>query len=100
MPGRVVCELSLRLFLLHGGIIYAAESTGLRKIRSAITSISGSMSPSWAAHESGIFAKHGLQVEVVAMPSGLQGITTLAAREVDFVHYRRRHDRGRSHRRP
>jgi NitT/TauT family transport system substrate-binding protein len=44
------------------------------------------MSPSWAAHESGIFAKHGLQVEVVAMPSGLQGITTLAAREVDFVH--------------
>jgi NitT/TauT family transport system substrate-binding protein len=27
-----------------------------------------------------------LQVEVVAMPSGLQGINTLAAREVDFVH--------------
>ena len=44
------------------------------------------MSPAWAAHESGIFAKHGLQVEVVAMPSGLQGINTLAAREVDFVH--------------
>jgi ABC-type nitrate/sulfonate/bicarbonate transport system substrate-binding protein len=86
MPGREVLRIVVAAFLLHGGIIYAAESTGLRKIRSAITSISGSMSPSWAGHESGIFAKHGLQVEVVAMPSGLQGITTLAAREVDFVH--------------
>ncbi|HEY0725509.1 MAG TPA: ABC transporter substrate-binding protein, partial [Pyrinomonadaceae bacterium] len=74
------------LYFIQCGSLYAAESTGLRKIRAAVTSISGSMSPSWAAHESGIFAKHGLQVEVVAMPSGLQGITTLAAREVDFVH--------------
>ena len=64
----------------------AAEQAGLRKIRVAVTSISGSMSPPWAAHESGIFAKHGLQVEVIATPSGLQGINTLAAREVDFVH--------------
>ena len=86
MPRRKVLRIVIAMIFLHGGIIYAAESTGLRKIRSAITSISGSMSPSWAAHESGIFAKHGLQVEVVAMPSGLQGITTLAAREVDFVH--------------
>jgi NitT/TauT family transport system substrate-binding protein len=64
----------------------AADSGGLRKIRSAVTTVSGSMSPPWAAHESGIFEKHGLQVEVIATPSGLQGINTLAAREVDFVH--------------
>jgi ABC-type nitrate/sulfonate/bicarbonate transport system substrate-binding protein len=44
------------------------------------------MAPAWAAHESGIFAKHGLQVEVIATPSGLQGMNTLIAREVDFVH--------------
>lgn len=86
MPKREVLRFVMAAFFLYGGIIYAADPTGLRKIRSAITSISGSMSPSWAAHESGIFAKHGLQVEVVAMPSGLQGINTLAAREVDFVH--------------
>lgn len=86
MPKREVLQFVIAAFFLYGGITLAAEPTGLRKIRSAITSISGSMSPSWAAHESGIFAKHGLQVEVVAMPSGLQGINTLAAREVDFVH--------------
>ncbi len=86
MPRRRLVRILVALFFLCAGITHAAEQTGLRRIRAAITSISGSMSPAWAAHESGIFAKHGLQVEVVAMPSGLQGITTLAAREVDFVH--------------
>ncbi len=86
MPWRKLPRIVIAVFFLHCGITYAGEPTGLRKIRAAITSISGSMSPAWAAHESGIFAKHGLQVEVVAMPSGLQGINTLAAREVDFVH--------------
>lgn len=66
--------------------LWAGEQPSLRKIRSAVTSISGSMSPPWAAHEAGIFAKHGLQVEVIATPSGLQGMNTLIAREVDFVH--------------
>lgn len=86
MPRREVLRIVIAMLFLHGGIVYAAEPNSLRKIRSAITSISGSMSPSWAAHESGIFAKHGLQVEVIATPSGLQGINALAAREVDFVH--------------
>jgi NitT/TauT family transport system substrate-binding protein len=86
MPRRKLPRIFIAVFFLHAGMTYAAEPSGLRKIRAAITSISGSMSPAWAAHESGIFAKHGLQVEVVAMPSGLQGINTLAAREVDFVH--------------
>lgn len=86
MPRRKLLRIVIAGFFLHAGIAYAGEPSGLRKIRAAITSISGSMSPAWAAHESGIFAKHGLQVEVVAMPSGLQGINTLAAREVDFVH--------------
>jgi NitT/TauT family transport system substrate-binding protein len=64
----------------------AGEATGLRRVRAAVTSISGSMAPAWAAHESGAFARHGLQVEVIATPSGLQGMNTLIAREVDFVH--------------
>jgi len=63
----------------------AGESPPLRKIRAAITSISGSMVPPWAAHEAGIFKKYGLQVEVIAMPSGIQGINALIAGEVAFV---------------
>lgn len=63
----------------------AGEPLPLRKIRAAITSISGSMVPPWAAHEAGIFKKYGLQVEVIAMPSGVQGISALIAGEVAFV---------------
>src|SRR6266508_2311863 len=63
----------------------AGEVSGLRKIRAAITSISGSMVPPWAAHESGIFKKYGLQVEVIATPSGVQGTNALIAGEVAFV---------------
>jgi NitT/TauT family transport system substrate-binding protein len=63
----------------------AGEPVPLRKIRAAVTSISGAMSPPWAAHESGIFKKYGLQVEVIAMPSGVQGTNALIAGEVLFV---------------
>jgi NitT/TauT family transport system substrate-binding protein len=61
----------------------AAESP--RRIRAAVTAISGSMAPPWAAHESGIFRKYGLDVEVIAMPSGVQGTNALIAGEVSFV---------------
>ncbi len=63
----------------------AAEAQPLRKIRVAITSISGTMAPPWAANEAGIFKKHGLQVEVSATPSGIQGTNALIAGEVAFL---------------
>src|SRR5262245_26309938 len=63
----------------------AAESSTFRKLRVAITSISGSMAPPWAAHEAGIFRKYGMQVEVIATPSGVQGMNALIAGEVSFV---------------
>ena len=63
----------------------AGDPASLRRIRAAVTSISGAMSPPWAAHESGIFKKYGLQVEVIAMPSGVQGTNALIAGEVLFV---------------
>lgn len=80
-----------RLFLLFSILLIfsddanSAETSNLRKIRAAITSISGSMVPPWAAHEAGIFKKYGLQVEVIATPSGVQGTNALIAGEVSFV---------------
>ena len=63
----------------------AAEPSPLRKIRVAITSISGSMVPPWAANEAGTFKRHGLQVEVIATPSGIQGTNALIANELSFL---------------
>ena len=76
--------LSLITVVLASVPAFGAE-TSLRKIRAAITSISGSMVPPWAAHEAGIFNKYGLQVEVIATPSGVQGTNALIAGEVSFV---------------
>ncbi|OGQ83746.1 MAG: hypothetical protein A3F90_04485 [Deltaproteobacteria bacterium RIFCSPLOWO2_12_FULL_60_19] len=63
----------------------AAESASPRKVRVIFTSLSGSMAPPWVAREAGIFKKHGLDVEVIAMPSGVEGMNALIAGEVDFL---------------
>jgi len=63
----------------------AAELSSPRKIRVAIMSISGSMVPPWAANEAGISKKYGLQVEVIATPSGIQGTNALIANEISFL---------------
>lgn len=63
---------------------HAAEQP--RKLRMAFTSLSGSMAPPWAAREGGSFAKYGLDVEVIAMPSGVEGMNALLAGEVQFLH--------------
>ena len=81
-------ELLLALWVV--GCVSISTSAGAageatRKIRAAITSISGAMVPPWAAHEAGIFRRHGLDVEVIAMPSGIQGMGALIAGEVAFV---------------
>jgi len=75
------------LCLLHcfGAISAGLAAESPRRIRAAVTAISGSMAPPWAAHEAGIFRKHGLEVEVIAMPSGVQGTNALIAGEVSFV---------------
>src|SRR5919202_465028 len=73
------------LFLLPAQVssLWAAEAP--RKVRMAFTSLSGSMIPPWIAREAGIFGKHGLEVEVIATPSGVEGMNALIAGEVQFL---------------
>ncbi len=65
--------------------VFAADSQPTRKVRMAFTSLSGSMITPWMAREAGIFAKHGLEVEVIATPSGVEGMNALIAGEVHFL---------------
>ncbi|HEX9443209.1 MAG TPA: ABC transporter substrate-binding protein [Candidatus Binatia bacterium] len=78
------------LFLLLAALVWLPVLSGAaeppRKIRMAFTSLSGSMAPPWAAREGGLFAKHGLEVEVIATPSGVEGMNALIAGEVQFLH--------------
>src|SRR6476660_10513849 len=63
----------------------AADTVPVRKLRLAITSLSGSMAVPWLAREAGIFKKHGLEVEVIATPSGVEGMSALIAGEITFL---------------
>lgn len=63
----------------------AADSIALRKARMAFTSLSSVMCPPWIAREAGIFTKHGLDVEVIATPTGVEGMNALIAGEVQFL---------------
>ena len=82
---RVLLPVGLSLLVICASSVPAAESPPMRKIRAAFTSLSGSMAPPWVAHEAGIFRKHGLEVEVIAMPSGIEGMNALIAGEVQFL---------------
>ena len=82
--------LSIALFVLFCLVycpysVFAAEGQTPRKVRMAFTSLSGSMMPPWMAREAGIFTKHGLEVEVIATPSGVEGMNALIAGEVQFL---------------
>ena len=78
--------LSLAIFLgFATPNVFSAADAPLRKVRMAFTSLSGSMLPPWMARETGIFNKHGLEVEVIATPSGVEGMNALIAGEVQFL---------------
>jgi ABC-type nitrate/sulfonate/bicarbonate transport system substrate-binding protein len=81
----VILSLVLSVCALAVNGADAAESTSLRKVRMAFTSLSSVMCPPWIAREVGIFNKHGLDVEVIATPTGVEGMNALIAGEVQFL---------------
>jgi NitT/TauT family transport system substrate-binding protein len=81
--------LAILLFTLSTfgwvGDSFTAEPSGLKKVRMAFTSLSSVMCPPWIAREAGLFNKHGLDVEVIATPTGVEGMNALIASEVQFL---------------
>ena len=83
---NMLCAIcTLMVILVCASRADTAESSSQRKLRVAITSLSGSMAVPWLAREAGIFKKHGLEVEVIATPSGVEGMNALIAGEISFL---------------
>jgi ABC-type nitrate/sulfonate/bicarbonate transport system substrate-binding protein len=87
MRSRLIIGLLLALsavgWPLHRA--HSADAPAPRTIRMAFTSLSSVMCPPWIAREAGIFNKHGLDVEVIATPTGVEGMNALIAGEVQFL---------------
>ena len=86
MPSRWIACLLLALSAVPWAArAESADALPARKVRMAFTSLSSVMCPPWIAREAGIFQKHGLDVEVIATPTGVEGMNALIAGEVHFL---------------
>lgn len=79
---RLLAKLFLIALCLVAGSALAQEG---RRLRAGYTSISGNMTPLWAAQEGGYLKKYGLDMEVISMPSGNEGMNALIAGELEFL---------------
>jgi ABC-type nitrate/sulfonate/bicarbonate transport system substrate-binding protein len=79
-----------RLFaiFLAGVLILLAANTSAqdgRRLRAGYASLSGNITPLWAARETGLFKKYGLDIDLIAFPSGTEGMAAMIAGEIEFL---------------
>jgi len=75
---------AIRCLLTAVLLLYAAPLRG-ELIRIAYSGVSASGTPVWLAKEEGIFAKHGLEADLVAVRSAPIQVSALVSNEVQFV---------------
>jgi ABC-type nitrate/sulfonate/bicarbonate transport system substrate-binding protein len=76
---------ALALVLVTLSVIPPSGAQEARRLRAGYTSLSGNMLPLWAAREGGYFKKHGLEFDLISMPSGNEGMSALIAGELEFL---------------
>ena len=62
-----------------------ASSARAEQIKIAYSGVSAAGTPLWLAKEEGIFTKHGLEADLVAVRSAPLQVTALVSNEVQFV---------------
>jgi len=67
------------------GMVLMAAPARAELIRVAYSGISAAGTPLWLAQEEGIFAKHGLEADLVAVRSAPIQVSALVSNEVQFV---------------
>src|SRR6185503_15008589 len=56
-----------------------------RRLRAGYASLSGNIASLWAAKETGSFKKYGLDIDLIAFPSGTEGMAAMIAGEIEFL---------------
>ena len=65
--------------------VASARAQEGRRLRAGYASLSGNMTPYWAAKDAGILKKYGLDIDLVAFPSGNEGMAAMIAGEIEFL---------------
>ncbi len=79
--------IGFAVFLLGALALAAAPAWAQegRRLRAGYASLSGNITPLWAAREAGLFKKYGLDVDLIAFPSGTEGMAAMIAGEIEFL---------------
>ena len=78
----------IRLLLIISMLATLTESASAqegRRLRAGYASLSGNMVPYWAGKDAGIYKKYGLDIDLVAFPSGTEGMAAMIAGEIEFL---------------
>ncbi len=76
--------VAAKLWILLALVLLPAPA-GAEPIKIAYSGVSASGTPVWLAKEEGVFARHGLEADLVAVRSAPIQVTALVSNEVQFV---------------
>ena len=76
----------LAMFILGISVLSSANAPAQegRRLRAGYASLSGNITPLWAARDTGLFKKYGLDIDLIAFPSGTEGMAAMIAGEIEF----------------
>ena len=78
----------IRLLLVISLLTTVSETASAqegRRLRAGYASLSGNMVPYWAGKDAGIYKKYGLDIDLIAFPSGTEGMAAMIAGEIEFL---------------
>ena len=84
LPGRVLLSVIV-VFCAFTFFAASASAQEGRRLRAGYASLSGNMVPYWAGKDAGIYKKYGLDIDLVAFPSGTEGMAAMIAGEIEFL---------------
>ena len=78
----VVLGAATKIFLIF---MLCLQAHGADRVRLGYSSITANRLPLWLGQEAGIFARHGIDAELLLIPSGTTGVQALVAGEVQIL---------------
>src|ERR671917_970992 len=72
------------IFAAFVALLYAVPAEAQRTVRINWTAVTGAQSGMFMAKQEGLFKKHGLDVELIHIPSSSRGIQAILAGEIAF----------------
>ncbi|HEX2932738.1 MAG TPA: ABC transporter substrate-binding protein [Candidatus Binatia bacterium] len=82
MTRPIAASIFFFAFVFTAGTPWAQDG---RRLRAGYASLSGNITSLWAAKETGLFKKYGLDIDLIAFPSGTEGMAAMIAGEIEFL---------------